>query len=1176
MSAIAVDDEGNMIVSGFTTGSLPMVSPAQAVYGGGGTDAFVAKIRADGRALLFCTYLGGGRDDGPAQHAYGRCLATDVFGNVYVAGVTKGYGFPVLHPYKAAATGSTDLFLTKLSPSGAMLYSTLFGGGGDENVLGISTDRCGNLAFCGQTTSSDWPLLKQHGSTGSGYTTVLGHDGQSVLYSSRWGDAELECIVKTDSLLYFAGGMSKVDVVPLINRLQDSLKGNSDAYFGRVSVPVCVPDLREVLRLTVDIAQPDTIVVDSLRNRAAPGSFPVTVTLTNTDSVRSIECGGWLELPAGWSTTDSAVMPDAILPRAGRASRTWAVRIDSVSRFEAPGLARFHAHSRVVGGTGCPPWYAMTLADTSVLTNQKEPFPELTCQLVLPDTLALASGGGGNAPDPFPVSYTVRNTTPKPIQLLRAVLSLPAGMGLSTVPANDLLKTGRMLAPNDLFTVSWNLHAETRSATRTAGLSVTTVILYDSIEVPITSCADSVIIIGNPASICSVTAPATIRINPWTGGSSPDPIIATLLLENPRDSAQRYARADVDLTRAPHLLLAQGETASKAPVTIAARGTASVSWHLVLKKDILATVYDTVRFWYRDDADGATLFCVWIVRIEPVLRDASCEVTLPDLRIDTLRNRVDPNPFVVRCVLRNTGNQELNRLAADLWPSEIMTIRVLSPTRQTVARLSSGQSDTLEWTVEALRVPRTRTLGFSVRITDSTGFLMHTCTKTGDIPGVPLQASCAFFTPDTLRYERATDSWTPDPFRVLFTLQNALDVPLPPVEAKLVLDLAPHLALAAGDSSPRHIGSIAPGAKDSLLWHLRVAQPGRDMSVEQIIVRYRIGTDTTWHSCAMAVIMQGRDRILIYCATLGHDTVWADPAYATPIPMPLQIRYTIINDGNLPLNACSAAILLPPKYTVLPGSDSVQWYPTILPNERASREWLIVLNPSMAVPGADSIRWAWSCRDVRLDTSCTHLVTYVPDVAPGIVLTPWFLHFVAEQNGVLPAAQQVSIWTGSGAAIPWQAQSGASWLGVLPANGSHDATMNVRPNTTNMALGSFFTAVQVTPATPWIEKKIDVQYDIVLRLDAPSSAMPGVITLSPVYPNPVIRNATVEYTLSTPGHVSLELRDVFGRYAGTLHSDNDAAGTHRVRFDASALARGVYFVTFTALGTALTRPVLVQ
>ena len=86
---IAVDGDGSAYVTGQTRGGgFPTTANApQIAYGGGYSDAFIAKLDSSGTALTYSTYLGG-----PGEDA-GHGIAADGNGNVYVTGYTYG-SFP--------------------------------------------------------------------------------------------------------------------------------------------------------------------------------------------------------------------------------------------------------------------------------------------------------------------------------------------------------------------------------------------------------------------------------------------------------------------------------------------------------------------------------------------------------------------------------------------------------------------------------------------------------------------------------------------------------------------------------------------------------------------------------------------------------------------------------------------------------------------------------------------------------------------------------------------------------------------------------------------------------------------------------------------------------------------------------------------------------------------------
>jgi hypothetical protein len=115
--------------------------------------------------LDFSTYAGGsGTDDG-----YG--IATDAAGNSYVTGVTNSSNFPTLNPYQSSYGGNGDVFVSKYSPSGVLLYSTYVGGSQLDQANAIVVDMAGNAYVTGLTSSSAFPTKNAFQAGGYGGNT---------------------------------------------------------------------------------------------------------------------------------------------------------------------------------------------------------------------------------------------------------------------------------------------------------------------------------------------------------------------------------------------------------------------------------------------------------------------------------------------------------------------------------------------------------------------------------------------------------------------------------------------------------------------------------------------------------------------------------------------------------------------------------------------------------------------------------------------------------------------------------------------------------------------------------------------------------------------------------------------------------------------------------------------
>ena len=100
--------------------------------------------------LVWSTYLGGNSGDD------GKGIAVDGAGNVFVTGFTYSSGW-VSGGFDTTYNGGfTDVFVAKLSKSGAHLWSTYLGGIYDEQGFGIAVDSTGNVFVTGFTGSPGW------------------------------------------------------------------------------------------------------------------------------------------------------------------------------------------------------------------------------------------------------------------------------------------------------------------------------------------------------------------------------------------------------------------------------------------------------------------------------------------------------------------------------------------------------------------------------------------------------------------------------------------------------------------------------------------------------------------------------------------------------------------------------------------------------------------------------------------------------------------------------------------------------------------------------------------------------------------------------------------------------------------------------------------------------------
>jgi hypothetical protein len=178
---IALDAADDAYVTGFTVSTNFPVMPkpgalqtqlacSNNVYYN--VNAFLSEITNGGGALVYSTYLGGTNFD------VGKAVAVDSSNNVYVAGYTASYNFPVWstptnYPWLHYLNGATnkldrhrfDGFVTKFPPLTNqpssitnLIYSTFLGGTNDDVINGLAVDGSGNAYVTGWTCSTNFPV----------------------------------------------------------------------------------------------------------------------------------------------------------------------------------------------------------------------------------------------------------------------------------------------------------------------------------------------------------------------------------------------------------------------------------------------------------------------------------------------------------------------------------------------------------------------------------------------------------------------------------------------------------------------------------------------------------------------------------------------------------------------------------------------------------------------------------------------------------------------------------------------------------------------------------------------------------------------------------------------------------------------------------------------------------
>ena len=158
---IAFGSDGDIYLSGWTSGGFPTTAGAYATAHSGGTyDAFVSRLSPDLTTLVASTYLGGSNWD------FGYAMDFGLGEDLYICGHTASTNFPGvaggLQPIYLGSGGAgvgDDVFVSHLTRDlTTLLGSTYLGSGGWENGTCLRVTPTGKVFVGGNTRSTLFPV----------------------------------------------------------------------------------------------------------------------------------------------------------------------------------------------------------------------------------------------------------------------------------------------------------------------------------------------------------------------------------------------------------------------------------------------------------------------------------------------------------------------------------------------------------------------------------------------------------------------------------------------------------------------------------------------------------------------------------------------------------------------------------------------------------------------------------------------------------------------------------------------------------------------------------------------------------------------------------------------------------------------------------------------------------
>ena len=100
-----------------------------------------------------------------------------------------------------------------------------------------------------------------------------------------------------------------------------------------------------------------------------------------------------------------------------------------------------------------------------------------------------------------------------------------------------------------------------------------------------------------------------------------------------------------------------------------------------------------------------------------------------------------------------------------------------------------------------------------------------------------------------------------------------------------------------------------------------------------------------------------------------------------------------------------------------------------------------------------------------------------------------------------------------------------------------------------------------------------VNLDILVSITDPYRTVQS-FTLQANYPNPFTANTQINYELTIPGKVQLEIYNCLGKRIILLASEKQVPGSYQLTWDASGIEPGIYFCKLKVEGFEQTRKLI--
>ena len=111
-----------------------------------------------------------------------------------------------------------------------------------------------------------------------------------------------------------------------------------------------------------------------------------------------------------------------------------------------------------------------------------------------------------------------------------------------------------------------------------------------------------------------------------------------------------------------------------------------------------------------------------------------------------------------------------------------------------------------------------------------------------------------------------------------------------------------------------------------------------------------------------------------------------------------------------------------------------------------------------------------------------------------------------------------------------------------------------------------YTSDGIYTVSLFIETDIGIQSSVYTEdiqigtLNVENEGFPNEVSLKQNYPNPFNPTTTIDYYLSNPGNVNINIYDIHGKLVDNLLNENKSTGNHSIKWSPTNISSGLYFV----------------